>query len=213
MDTTETCGVKQAEITVTYRFSPPDQPLPVLLPQQYSAGAVIRIPVEPKTVGDHIRRKRLASKLRQEDVAGQLGVHKTCIRNWESNASMPEVRYMPAIIRFLGYNPMPEGKTWAERLVRRRTSLGLTQREAASKMAVDQGTLAKWERGRGSRKGRFWDARSDSWRRIPQPRSKRAGRDRTWRRETGLEHAKSSLGSWFSGGYLPPALQVHPTFS
>jgi transcriptional regulator with XRE-family HTH domain len=54
---------------------------------------------------------------------------------------------MPAIIRFLGYNPLPEANGWGERLVRHRTSLGLSQKEAALKLGVDPGTLARWERG------------------------------------------------------------------
>ena len=35
----------------------------------------------------------------------------------------------------------------AERLVRQRTTLGLTQKQAAAVIGVDQGTLARWERG------------------------------------------------------------------
>jgi len=35
----------------------------------------------------------------------------------------------------------------AERLIRHRTSLGLTQKEAAKRMDVDPSTLARWERG------------------------------------------------------------------
>jgi transcriptional regulator with XRE-family HTH domain len=54
---------------------------------------------------------------------------------------------MPAIIRFLGYNPLPEAKSWGERLVRHRTSLGMTREEAARRIEVDPSTLAKWERG------------------------------------------------------------------
>jgi DNA-binding XRE family transcriptional regulator len=56
-------------------------------------------------------------------------------------------RPRPQIIRFLGYKPLPEGKTWGERLVRHRKSPGITQAEAARRIGVDQGTLAKWERG------------------------------------------------------------------
>lgn len=51
---------------------------------------------------------------------------------------------MPAILGFLGYNPLPEGQTWAERLVRRRAALGIAQEEAARPIGVDQATLAKW---------------------------------------------------------------------
>lgn len=34
---------------------------------------------------------------------------------------------MPAIIRFLGYNPLPEVRTLAEQLVRQRTMQGLSR--------------------------------------------------------------------------------------
>lgn len=155
VDTVETCGVRQAEITVTYRFSQPDQPMPVVLMQSYSTGAVIRIPMEPRTVGDHIRKKRLALKLRQKDVANQTGVDVTSVHNWEINLSQPSLEYMPAIIAFLGYNPLPEGNGWGERLVRHRVSLGVTQAEAARRLGVDQGTLARWEQGVRDPAGRF----------------------------------------------------------
>ncbi len=154
VDTVETNGVKQAQITVTYRFSQPDHPMPILLPRTYSAG-VTRIPLEPRTIGDHIRKRRLELKLFLRDVAGRIGVTQSCLVNWEANATRPEIRYMPAIIEFLGYNPASEGKSWSERLVRCRTGLGLTQREAADRIGVDQGTLARWERGEKEPWGKF----------------------------------------------------------
>jgi site-specific DNA recombinase len=147
VDTVETCGVKQAEITVTYRFSQPDQPMPLVLPQSYSTGRVIRIPTEPHSIGDHIRTRRLGLKMFQREVAEQLGVNKISVFNWETNTSTPEIRYMPAIIDFLGYDPLPQANTVAEQLVRQRTSLGLSQKESAERLGVDPGTLAKWERG------------------------------------------------------------------
>jgi transcriptional regulator with XRE-family HTH domain len=86
-------------------------------------------------------------KLFQRQVADQIGVNKASIGNWESNQSEPSVEYMPAIIRFLGYNPLPPKEDWASRLVQCRTILGLTQKESAHRMGVDPSTLAKWERG------------------------------------------------------------------
>ncbi len=62
-------GINQANSAVTYRFAEPGQPLPLVLSQSYSTDNVIRIPVEPKTIGDHIRRRRLDLKLLQKDVA------------------------------------------------------------------------------------------------------------------------------------------------
>jgi site-specific DNA recombinase len=157
VDTVEESGVKQSRITVTYRFSEPDQPMPLVLPQSYSTGRVIRIPVAPQTVGDHIRKRRLGLKMLQKDVAEQLGVDKTSVFNWEANTANPEVRYMPAIIRFLGYNPLPDADGWGERLVRHRTTLGMTQKDAAARLGVDQGTLARWERDARKPEGAFLD--------------------------------------------------------
>jgi site-specific DNA recombinase len=153
VDTIEECGVKQNRITVTYRFSQPDEALPLALPQSYSTGRVIRIPVAPQTVGDHIRKRRLGLKLLQKDVAKPIGVDKTSVFNWEGNRSSPEIRYMPAIIRFLGYNPLPAAHTFSEQLVRQRTSLGLSQTESAERLGVDPSTLAKWEQGKREPQG------------------------------------------------------------
>jgi transcriptional regulator with XRE-family HTH domain len=86
-------------------------------------------------------------KLFQLQVAEQIGVEKESIYNWENNRSKPGVQYIPAIIRFLGYNRLPPGKGWAGRLVKCRTALGLSQKEAARRVGVDQCTLARWERG------------------------------------------------------------------
>ena len=147
VETFEEYGVKQTRTTVTYRFSELDHPMPLVLPQACSPARVIRIPTQPQTIGDHIRRRRLVLKLTQKDVAEQLGVEKCSVFNWEANMSQPEIRYTPAIIRFLGYNPLPEPKSLAERLIRQRTTMGLSQKEAARAIGVDQGTLARWERG------------------------------------------------------------------
>jgi len=147
VDTTEVCGVKQTETTVTYRFAQPGEAMPLLLPKSYSTGSVIRIPMEPKTVGDHIRRRRLAQKMLQREVAEQLGVDDASVYNWEANTFNPCTRHMPAIIVFLGYNPLPPANTLAEHLVRQRTSLGLSRRRAAERLGVDVSTLARWELG------------------------------------------------------------------
>jgi DNA-binding transcriptional regulator YiaG len=147
-------GVNEV-LTTDNRFSQPEQPMPLVLPQSYSTGRVIRIPVAPQTVGDHIRRKRLVLKMLQKDVAEQLGADKASVFNWEANTSKPEIRYMPAIINFLGYNPLPEANTAAEQLIRQRASLGLLQKDAAGRIGVDPGTLAKWEQGRREPAGGF----------------------------------------------------------
>jgi len=145
--TVECWGVKQCDITVTYRFSSPDQPIPLVLPQSYNTRSAIGMPTELRTVGDHLRRRRLVRKMLQKQVAEQIGVDTTSIHNWETAVTAPGFEYMPAIIRFLGYNPLPAGNSWGERLLRRRTTLGLSQEASAKRLGVDPSTLARWERG------------------------------------------------------------------
>jgi transcriptional regulator with XRE-family HTH domain len=46
-------------------------------------------------------------KLLQKQVADCTGVDKITIANWEQKAAIPAIRYMPAIIQFVGYNTYP----------------------------------------------------------------------------------------------------------
>jgi len=55
---------------------------------------------------------------------------------------------MPAIIQFLGYNPLPAASSLPERLATARRALGLSQRKMAGKLGVDPATLMGWEAGR-----------------------------------------------------------------
>ena len=146
-DTVERWGVQQSEITIEYRFSQPDEPAVLVLPRSHRIASRNRVPEKLETIGDHLLRRRLTLKLLQREVAEQLGVDKTSICNWENNRSKPDLEYVPAIIRFLGYNPMPPSVGWADKLTQGRTSMGLTQKQAAGRIGVDQSTLARWERG------------------------------------------------------------------
>jgi transcriptional regulator with XRE-family HTH domain len=124
-----------------------------------------RVPETLETIGDHLLRRRLVLKLLQREVAEQIGVDKMSICNWETSRTKPDVKYMPAIIQFLGYNPLPRAKGWADRLVQSRTAMGITQKQAALQIGVDPSTLAGWERAEreptgsfGARALRFLDA-------------------------------------------------------
>jgi transcriptional regulator with XRE-family HTH domain len=90
-------------------------------------------PNQINSLGDHIRTRRLDLKLLQKQVADQIGVHELTITGWEGNATIPEVRYMPAIIQFLGYCPLPAANSIRERLVTARKAFGLSQRKMAAK--------------------------------------------------------------------------------
>jgi hypothetical protein len=66
---------------------------------------------------------------------------------WETDKATPTVRYWPAVLRFLGYDPLPEPRSLPEKLAAKRRKLGLTIAEAAKLIGVDEGTFGRWERG------------------------------------------------------------------
>jgi transcriptional regulator with XRE-family HTH domain len=154
-DTVERWGVQQSEITVEYRFSQPEEPAALVLSRSHRINNRNRVPEKLETIGDHLLRRRLSLKLLQRQVAELINVDKTSIYNWENNRSKPDLEYMPAIIRFLGYSPMPRSDVWADRLVQGRTAMGLTQKEAARRINVDASSLARWERGEREPSGAF----------------------------------------------------------
>jgi hypothetical protein len=67
--------------------------------------------------------------------------------NWERNRTHPELRHLPRIIAFLGYDPLPSPTNLAERLEHVRKIRGLTQYQLARMIQVDPTTGAG---GRGS---------------------------------------------------------------
>jgi transcriptional regulator with XRE-family HTH domain len=91
-------------------------------------------PKELKSLGDHLRKRRLDLKLQQIDVGSRLGVTVCTLRNWEKNRNTPRIRHLPKIIDFLGYQPRDEGcQTLGERIIKERQRLGLSQKKLAVK--------------------------------------------------------------------------------
>ena len=105
----------------------------------------VHYPKQINTLGDHIRKRRLDLKLLQKQVADRIGVHELTITNWERNATVPAIRYIPAIIRFLGYDPVPPAVSLPERLAAVRRVLGLSQRKMAEQLGVGTRDLDRIE--------------------------------------------------------------------
>ena len=102
-------------------------------------------PREPRTIGDHLKKRRCELGLRQIDAGKQVGVTTDTIHNWETNACPPSIRFMPRIIAFLGYDPFPPPQSLGEQIVARRRRLGWSRKRLAKRLGVDGATLAKWE--------------------------------------------------------------------
>lgn len=105
-------------------------------------------PIELRTLGDHLRKRRIDLGLRQSDVADRIGVWAQTVNYWENNHFNPEVRYVPRIIAFLGYDLFgPSLATFPLQLRAARVAGGLTRRQLAARIGVHPGTVAEWERG------------------------------------------------------------------
>jgi transcriptional regulator with XRE-family HTH domain len=116
-----------------------------------------KYPKQINSLGDHIRARRLDLKLLQKQVADQIGVHEMTITGWERNATAPAIRHIPAIIRFLGYDPQFSASTLPERLAATRRALGLSERKLAEKLSVDPATVLGWEAGQHQPTGKSLD--------------------------------------------------------
>ena len=106
---------------------------------------------ELKTLGDHIRKRRLDLGLLQRQVAQLIGVSEATIWNWERHESSPQIHVLPRVIKFLGYDPFPPSESLAEKLVMSRKAIGITQREMANRLGIDPTTLGRLERGKPRR--------------------------------------------------------------
>ena len=108
-----------------------------------------RLPKELRTLGDHIRKKRIELGLLQRQVADRLGADPQSVNAWELNYHQPSLRLLPAITEFLGYDPnvVADQAPLGRRIAARRRAMGLSQRELAGRLGIDEGTVGRWERG------------------------------------------------------------------
>jgi transcriptional regulator with XRE-family HTH domain len=102
---------------------------------------------EPRTLGEHVRRRRLEMKLTQKEVAAQFGVVSWTILNWEKGHTEPPIGSIPGIIRLLGYDPFPGPNTLSEHLLAKRREMGWAIEQAARTLGVDPSTWRNWEGG------------------------------------------------------------------
>jgi DNA-binding XRE family transcriptional regulator len=64
-------------------------------------------PEEPRTPGGHLRLKRIGHRLTQVQVAEIFGVCPLTYIKWEANHNNPSIAKWAAVVRFLGYDPIP----------------------------------------------------------------------------------------------------------
>jgi len=109
----------------------------------------LNYPHEPRTLGEHIKRKRIDRRMSQAAVAQQLEVSEDCVCYWEQNRNHPRLYQYPAIIAFLGYYPFDhETESFGGKVRKYKYEHGLNNEKLAKLLRVDEGTVANWERNK-----------------------------------------------------------------
>ncbi len=88
------------------------------------------------------------SRLLQKEIAVRLGADPKAINNWETGRSEPRLHFIPGILVFLGYDPLPARKGFGDRLRLVRTARGLSIRSLSELLGVDASTVWGWGAGR-----------------------------------------------------------------
>src|SRR5262249_62294784 len=113
-----------------------------------------RLPRQLRTLGDHIRKKRIELGLLQREVADLLGADPQSVNAWERNYRQPVLHRLPGISAFLGYDleNVSDDAPLGLRIVSKRRRLGLSQKALAQSLGIDEGSVRKWERGESERR-------------------------------------------------------------
>ena len=86
--------------------------------------------------------------LTQEGLGRKFGVNRDWVRNWETNRMALNLRQIPQVLEFLGYNPLSQDGPLSQRLRNNRLELGLTQLEFGRLLGVGRETIVNWEGGK-----------------------------------------------------------------
>lgn len=115
-----------------------------------SASKPTKLPTVLNTTGDHIRKRRFELGLFQRQVAELLGVDECTVTNWEKHRTKQQLRLIPKIIEFLGYNPLGQDpENIGERVFQYRKCCGVSQKELAKRIGIDATTLSRLEKNKG----------------------------------------------------------------
>ena len=94
-----------------------------------------------------MKRRRLNARLTQKAAGFELGVSLFTVINCEHGYRKPAMKNWPAIVRFPGYDPLPDGQAIPERLRQKRRQMAWGPRKLAEHLGVDRFTITSWECG------------------------------------------------------------------
>ncbi len=82
----------------------------------------------------------------RKGTAKLVGADEESLKNWETGRCVPRASFYPAIIRLLGYDPLPVPTTQGEAVQNARLRRGWSRKRLAKASGVDEATVARIER-------------------------------------------------------------------
>lgn len=105
-------------------------------------------PKELKTLGHHIRKRRLDLGLNQGEAATRIGAIRRTVSMWEAHDDRAIAdKFLPGIYAFLGYRPDPLPESFPEKLRYWRQSLGLPRMKLSLALGFGHSVIRSWELG------------------------------------------------------------------
>lgn len=135
---------------------------------------------EPTTLGEHLKKKRFMSGMRQKEAAVKLGVSARTLSSWECDRIYPAWAFQPRIVTYLAYNPFinrtlgitksnetsdvayfsPDASaTTGQKIKQYRLQLRKSRKQFAAELGLSIKTLWGWETNR-------WQPRASLWKRF-----------------------------------------------
>jgi DNA-binding XRE family transcriptional regulator len=127
---------------------------------------------EPRTLGQHLKKKRFLAGIRQSEAALKLGVSNRTLSLWETDRVYPTWAFQPRLTAYLGYDPFsdptlgrPKGNetscvaflspdapvTLGQKIKQHRLKLRKTRKQLALELGISVKTLWGWETDHWSR--------------------------------------------------------------
>lgn len=99
---------------------------------------------EPKTLGEHLKKRRKELGLLQREAGERMGVSAETVANWEKDRTEPVAAQFRPVVAFLGYDPTPARSTLAGRFETKQRSLGVSLAQVARFLGWDPGSLRRY---------------------------------------------------------------------
>lgn len=129
----------------------------------------IPVPREPKTIGEHLRKRRLELAIFQSQAARRLRVSTVTLSRWECDKVYPTWPQQPAVIAYLGFDPFndpalgsPKSNetkdvaflthethpNFGQIIIRHCIKMRKTRRQFAKELGLSPKTIWNWKTGR-----------------------------------------------------------------